>query len=384
MRGILVVVVLGLMSAALLGCGGEEIILPEVASSTVTPPAAVSDGNRESVGQVSSVGEEDKRSSGDDKVGKMAWDQVEDDGESSDRDGSGHWRGMGAGGSKADLPMVVHGRSADGPDADGGYSMGGGHRDGMGPDGYRGWVGQWSVARKGPVSLGGVCGVGLLSVSATGRVEAMPDLAVLTVSVMVEGETVVAAREGAALVLERAVIAFLDNGVVERDLTTSRFRVQPLYDYLDSGRVVRGYQVSHGLMAEYRDMEEVGSLVDAVLMAGGDELFFDGVSFRHADSDVLTDEARDLAVAELLRRAERLASAVGRELGPVLTLNDGYASSYSFKSDLYAVSALESSWSRSATRLMVGDGAVEVSVNGEFALLPEDGSAMCGRVKPGF
>ena len=232
-----------------------------------------------------------------------------------------------------------------------------------------------------PRAAGSACGVGRLSASATGSVEAEPDLAVLWVSVLVEDDSVAPARERVAGIIESAATAFRAHGVDDGDLTTSGFTVRIFYDYTDVGRTIRGYQVSHSLTAKFRDMDRIGALIDAVSVAGGDSLFFEGVRFEHDDAGALSDEARGLAVAELMRRAEMMSESAGRELGPLLSLDDGYSSSYSFKSDLYGMSMMDS-MARSDTKLLVGTGTVEASVSGEFALMPVQDSEYCGRMSP--
>ena len=203
-------------------------------------------------------------------------------------------------------------------------------------------------------AAGSACGVGRLSVRATGRVEAEPDLAVLRVSVSLEDTSVAPARERVAGVIESAVAAFRAHGVDEGDLATSGFSVRIFYDYSEVGRTIRGYQVSHSLTAKFRDMDRIGVLIDAVSGAGGDSLFFEGVRFEHDDVAALSDEARGLAVAELLRQAEMMSESAGRELGPLLSLDDGYSSSYSFNSDFYGMLRMDSK-ARSETPAVGGD-----------------------------
>ena len=226
---------------------------------------------------------------------------------------------------------------------------------------------------------GPVCGVGRLSVRATGRVDAEPDLAVLRVSVSVEDSSVATAREQVAVILDGAVAAFRAHGVAEGDLSTSGFTVRTSYDFTDEGRVIRGYQVSHKLTAEYRDMDQIGVLIDAVSAAGGDTLFFEGVWLQHDDAEGLSDQARNLAVVELMRRAEMISESAGRELGPLISLDDGYTSSKSFGAAPYEIGMLASKV-RAKTQVLVGDRAVEASVSGEFVLMPVKDSEYCGRM----
>ena len=66
-------------------------------------------------------------------------------------------------------------------------------------------------------------------VRAEGRVEAVPDVAVLGISVEISEPSVGAARERAARVTDAVIDELQRHGVEERDMQTSRFSIHPEY-----------------------------------------------------------------------------------------------------------------------------------------------------------
>ena len=109
-------------------------------------------------------------------------------------------------------------------------------------------------------------------------------------------------------------------------MQTSRFSIQPDYQYTDDGRRrLAGYRVVHALTVTYRDLDTVGTAIDAVSEAGGDEIAFHDIAFAHSDPERHVEAARRDAVDKLHRTARQLAEAASRELGPLLEISEGVA-----------------------------------------------------------
>ena len=147
-------------------------------------------------------------------------------------------------------------------------------------------------------------------VRAEGSVHAVPDIAVLGIGVEITEPSVAAARDRAARMTEAVTDEFQRHGVEQRDMQTSRFSIQPEYQYADDGRRrLTGYRVVHALTVTYRDLATDGTAIDAVSDAGGDELAFRSIAFAHANPGRYLEAARREAVAELHRTATQLAEA---------------------------------------------------------------------------
>ena len=210
---------------------------------------------------------------------------------------------------------------------------------------------------------------GTLHAWAEGRAEAVPDIAVVRMSIETNGRTVHAAREQAAG-LTRAVIDELERqGVEDRDIRTSRFSIRADYQYADDGRRrLTGYQVSHALTVEIANLESVGAAIDALSAAGGDALAFHDIEFAYADPERLLEEARRNAVEKLHRHAQQLAAAANRELGPLLDLTEESGAPDSGPPRPYLAAEMMARARPADTPISIGSGTVSVTVRGVFEL----------------
>ena len=209
--------------------------------------------------------------------------------------------------------------------------------------------------------------LGTVVVRAEGSVKAVPDIAVLGISVEITKPSVAAARDRAARVTEAVLDELVRHGVEDRDMQTSRFSIQPDYRYTDDGgRRLAGYRIVHALTVTYRDLDTVGVAIDAVSEAGGDELAFRDIAFAHAEPERHLEAARREAVSELHRIARQLAEAAHRELGPLLEISDGVAP----PEDPYPRPAAGAFLKAEAvdTPISIGSDTITVTVRGVFAL----------------
>ena len=159
-----------------------------------------------------------------------------------------------------------------------------------------------------------------ISVSGTGEVQAEPDIVTVSTGVEVSADSVAEARAGAAEAAAAVIAALRENGVEERDIRTINVFIYPVYDYRDETPRVTGYTVLNSVEVTVRDVEGVGELIDAVAVAGGDAVRFNGISFAHEDPVGLTRQARELAMADARAKAEQLAELNGVTLGEPLSI----------------------------------------------------------------
>ncbi|MEP6390693.1 MAG: SIMPL domain-containing protein [Halioglobus sp.] len=162
-----------------------------------------------------------------------------------------------------------------------------------------------------------------VSVSGQGLVSAPPDMATVSTGVITESE-----RSEDALRENNAIVSALmdtldDSGVDAKDRQTSNFSVSPRYsrERSDSGSPkIDGYRVSNQVTITVRDLEKLGSLLDALVKSGSNKL--GSIGFGLSNQKALTDEARLLAVKNARKRAELYANAAGRKVGEVLSISE--------------------------------------------------------------
>ena len=208
-----------------------------------------------------------------------------------------------------------------------------------------------------------------IQVSGVGKASGVPDLATLSLSVSVIGDTVAEARSSAAASLQKVQDALAANGVAEADISTSRFRIHPEYDYSETaGRILIGYNVNNGLTVTLRDTNTVGAVIDAAITGGGNDIVFNRVNFSFSDTAAMERQARQAAVENMQDKAAQLAQFAGRELGNLKLISEGGFGGVFRES--FGLDSLAASGAYYDTQISVGEGEISVAVYGVYELLP--------------
>ena len=208
---------------------------------------------------------------------------------------------------------------------------------------------------------------GTVRVQAEGSAEAVPDMAILGMSVEITEASVEAARDGAARLTQAVIDELERHGVEKQDIQTNRFSIHADYQYTNDGtRRLNGYRVVHALTVTYRDLDTVGTAIDAVSRAGGDALAFRDIALTHADPERHREAARREAVRNLHRTARQLAEASNRELGPLLEISEDASvpGPYAGLSASAAMLRAEAA----DTPISIGTDVISVTVRGVFEL----------------
>ena len=161
-----------------------------------------------------------------------------------------------------------------------------------------------------------------ISVTGTGTVTLVPDVADLHVGVVVQRPKVKDAREAAAAAMQGVIKALRDAGVAERDIRTTTLSLQPVYDYNTDGSAPRitGYELRNGVVATIRDLDRLSDAVDGALAGGGTTL--DGITFRVDDPTGPEAQARTQAMKAARAKADALASAAGVTIIGVASISE--------------------------------------------------------------
>lgn len=156
-------------------------------------------------------------------------------------------------------------------------------------------------------------------VSGNGKVTVTPDTANLSLGVQVEASSLSEANQLAANAMTAVIEALKDNGVAEKDITTSGFNIYPVYEYdkETSRNYIRGYQVSNSIGLKVRQIENTGAVIDAAVSAGGDAVRVNNIYFSIDDLIGAQDDARELALLDAKAKAEQIARVTGVSLGNV-------------------------------------------------------------------
>lgn len=161
-----------------------------------------------------------------------------------------------------------------------------------------------------------------ISVEATGKASAAPDIAVVSFGVQTGRQTT--AAQAMKLLSEKmtAVIAAVkQQGIEDKDVTTDSLSLQPEYDWKDGQQIPRGFQATQSLHVKVRDLDKIGSLLSAVTSEGVNQV--GGVDFTMDDPEALQAAARAKAITKAEAKATLLADQLGRSLKRLKGFSEG-------------------------------------------------------------
>ena len=164
-----------------------------------------------------------------------------------------------------------------------------------------------------------------LTVTGTSVIAAVPDLATLQIGVTTNGTTAAEAMAANSKALAVVIARLQAAKIAPRDYQTSSLSLNPNWVNTAAGTAseIQGYTASNMLTVRVRAIDQVGTVLDAVISNGANAL--NSLSFGLQNPRPVEDEARKQAVADAVARATLIATAAGSKLGPVLSITEGGA-----------------------------------------------------------
>lgn len=163
-----------------------------------------------------------------------------------------------------------------------------------------------------------------IHVSGQASVSASPDIAQAQLGVQTFAVSVDEALQTNNTRADAILAALKTQGIADADLQTANFSVQPQYDFEKETREIVGYWVNNTVAVTFRDLNQVGTALQAAIDAGANTV--NSLRFTLDDSEALRADARALAVADARQRAETLAAAAGVKLGAALDIRESSGS----------------------------------------------------------
>ncbi len=202
-------------------------------------------------------------------------------------------------------------------------------------------------------------------VSGEGKVTTVPDIATLRLGIEAQETSVAVAQSKAAEAMDKVMTALTKNGVVKKDIKTQYFSISKVtkWDNTKQEEIVVGYRVSNMVTAKIRDIDKVGTIIDAATEAGGDLTRIDSISFSVDDPSAYYDEAREKAMAEAKAKAKQLAGLAGVTLGkPTYISESTYTPGPIYRQDLAVKAA-----GAPAVETPISPGEIEITLTAQLA-----------------
>jgi uncharacterized protein YggE len=158
---------------------------------------------------------------------------------------------------------------------------------------------------------------GGITVTGTGKVEVVPDVAEFMLGVQSEGATAREALAANSTRMRRVLAAVYAAEVAKSDVRTQDVSVSQSYS--EEGNV-DGYSARNSVSVTIRDLDKAGDVLDAASNAGANDVY--GPSLTRSDEDELQAKALRAAVDNAREKAAVLADAAGVELGSATAIHE--------------------------------------------------------------
>jgi uncharacterized protein len=163
-------------------------------------------------------------------------------------------------------------------------------------------------------------------VSGEGEAAAAPDMALISLTVLREGDTARAALDANNKAMSDVLAAMKAFGIAEKDLQTSGFSIQPRYLYADPNKnetfepKITGYSVFNTLGVRIRDLTKVGEALDQSVTLGVNQ--GGNITFVKDDASAVMEQARKKAVENAVAKAKTITAAAGVGIGRILEMSE--------------------------------------------------------------
>ncbi len=210
-----------------------------------------------------------------------------------------------------------------------------------------------------------------LSLSATGKVQTVPDMAILQAAVISEGKTAKETMAANRLKMNDVFHSLKQVGIKQKDVQTSRLHVTPVYapfssDKSKTAQRITGYRVSNQVTITIRNLTQTGIIIDAMIQSGANNI--SNINFGLQNQETALNQARKLAIGKLLAKARLYARAGGFEIGDILTMSENGSSLPRFRTGAdFSPKAM--AISSAPTPVSSGEISTSVTVTASFEIV---------------
>lgn len=152
-------------------------------------------------------------------------------------------------------------------------------------------------------------------------VQAQPDTALVTVSVVTQNKQAIEAQQENARRTDAVIRALRTAAGTGAEVKTSGYSLQPQRVYKENQPpTITGYEARNSVTVTLNDLSKVGSIIDAAALAGANDV--SNVSFTLRQDRQARDRALSEATREAVSKAQVIAQALGGRVGKIVEVQE--------------------------------------------------------------
>lgn len=202
----------------------------------------------------------------------------------------------------------------------------------------------------------------LFTVDGKGEVTAIPDTAMVSLGVSKTAPTVEAAQNEVNTIINKITADLKKLGVLEKDIKTVNYSVNPNYDYTNGKQRINGYNVNADVQVRIKPIDKANSAIDIATNVGATNV--GGVQFvlDEQKQKELEKQAREEAISSAKEKAESISKTAGIKLGKIIDVRE--SSQGGGQPIPYALKTMERSADAAvpATELNPGENKIIINV----------------------
>ena len=166
----------------------------------------------------------------------------------------------------------------------------------------------------------------IVTISAEGKVTAVPDLATVIASVVTNADTAKNAQDQNTQKMNKVIDYVKSQGVDSKDIQTSSYNINPSYDYSNPSQPnkIIGYEADQTITIKVHNLNLIGTMLDGLTQNGVNQV--QNISYGFNDPDSIREQAREQALGNAKDKAQKLASAAGVQLGKLISFTEDSSS----------------------------------------------------------
>jgi uncharacterized protein YggE len=136
-----------------------------------------------------------------------------------------------------------------------------------------------------------------ISVTGDGKINAKPDMAQVTVGFQETASTSREALDRVSQKINQVTKILKDNGISDKDITTSNLNVYTEYDYSNTSRRIIGQRASETLEVKIKNLDDKATKASKIIdeVSAINNIQINGIYFDIEDKTKLFSQARELA-----------------------------------------------------------------------------------------